>query len=127
MRVIEPVENAPLRICVGPVLATPARVAQLSSLLGDASDRQPRETTKAARLTGKTLDKPAKPPQSNSCTVHTICCCSHQHFNDDTLEQEDAQHTANLSATIAVGRAVKVKLDDGKWYARRGLSGLLSC
>eukprot|EP01043_Picozoa_sp_COSAG02_P065215 COSAG02_NODE_9772_length_2115_cov_1.286706_1_plen_654_part_01 len=116
MRVIDPVEDAPLRICVGPALATPARVAQLASLLRDAAAKQPREAPKARARQKPT--KPAKPSHSNLRTVHTMCCCPHQYSNDDADDQEEAQQSTSLSAAFAVGRAVKVKLDDGKWCAR---------
>jgi hypothetical protein len=116
MRAIEPVEDAPLRICVGPALTTPARVAQLSSLLRAAAARQPREDKKAKKPT-----KSAKPSQRKSLAVQTLCCGPHRQISPDTEDQEDAQWNTFQnpcpSASFAVGRAVKVKLDDGKWCA----------
>ena len=116
MRVIEPVEDAPLRICVGPALTTPAQVAQLSSLLRAAAARQQREDKKARKPT-----KSARPSQENSLAVQTLCCGPHREVILDTEDQEDARWNTFRNpcplASTAVGRAVKVKLDDGKWYA----------
>lgn len=114
MRAFEPVDDAPLRILCGSMLATAARVAQLSSLLRATEARQPRAATQSK---AKASGKAAKSAPRVSHVVHSIQCGPRG--SAERAGDGAAGKTAQFpSAACAVGRAVKVKLDDGKWYAR---------
>eukprot|EP01045_Picozoa_sp_COSAG04_P009367 COSAG04_NODE_540_length_12878_cov_10.484858_4_plen_330_part_00 len=113
MRAHAPVEGAPLRIATGPPLTSAARVEELAALLRSAEAEQPKAPAAAAKKKKKqTKGKggASKAAASAHAAVHTVRCG----------EEDSAAGIESLpSPDSAVGRAVKVKLDDDKWHPGR--------
>ena len=108
MRAHAPVEGAPLRIATGPPLTSAARVEELAALLRSAEAEQPKAPAAAKKKKGKR--GASKAAASAHAAVHTVRCG----------EEDSVAGIESLpSPDSAVGRAVKVKLDDDKWHPGR--------